>query len=277
MWQKTSTRVAGLSMIILMTGGAATGAKAGSDPPPARAAAKAPGADSDGVLSVSIPAGTYTVTHTERGDEISAEGFGSLLVPGKPLLPSKIFAIAIPPEAELLAVSYAAGDGVVLPGTYEVPPAPLPRVIGREDPAIYEKDRALYRENLNSAYGSDVAYPPEVVETIRTSGYRKYNLVDVRVSPFAYRPLSGSLTHYPEVTVQPGFPRWSVRDGMIRACFPCDSVVSGHFDRSTQWVTGENKHFVLNLTADSNSISLGRRSRAIEAWFPFVNWMKHSV
>ena len=36
---------------------------------------------------------------------------------------------------------------------------------------------------------------------MRTAGYRKYNLVDVRVTPFAYRPLSGELTYYPRLTL----------------------------------------------------------------------------
>ena len=61
---------------------------------------------------------------------------------------------------------------------------------------------------------------------------------------------------------QPGFPRWSAPDGMIRACFSCDSRVSGHFDRSTQWVTGKNKHFVFSLMANPSSNSTKRELHA---------------
>ena len=200
--RNSSDPTATLILTILVTAGVAIGARAGDDAPPAPATPVAPRADADGAFSVPIPGGTYRITSTARGDEITAEGFGSLLVPGKPHLPSKIFALAIPPGTEVVAVNCAPGEGVVFPGTCKVPPAPLPRVIGEEDPAIYEKDRALYQENYNSVYTSDAAYPPEAVELVRTAGYRKYNLVDVRVNPFAYRPLSGRLTHYPEITVQ---------------------------------------------------------------------------
>jgi hypothetical protein len=54
---------------------------------------------------------------------------------------------------------------------------------------------------------------------------------------------------------------------MIRACSPCSSRVSGCFDKSTQWVIGENRHFVFDLTANSDSNSAARRSRARQ-WSP---------
>ena len=48
-------------------------------------------------IGVTIPVGSYEIINTDQGDEISVEDFGRLLVPGKPNLPSKIFAVAIPP------------------------------------------------------------------------------------------------------------------------------------------------------------------------------------
>ena len=59
----------------------------------------------------------------------------------------------------------------------------------------------------------------------------------------------------------PGFPRWSGRDGMIRAVWACYSRVSGHFDRGTQWVTGENKHFVFSLMASPVACGLPHHNR----------------
>lgn len=153
-------------------------------------------------VSQSIPVGTYYIEHSEKGQMISVEGYGRLLIPGKPNLPSKIFAIAIPPGAEMNQVTFSLGQGITLPGTYEIPPSPLPRVIGQEDPLLYERDRRMYEENYNSVYGSDEPYPASVGELVRTAGFRRYNLVDVRVTPFVYRPQSGQLTYYPEITVQ---------------------------------------------------------------------------
>jgi len=151
--------------------------------------------------SVAIPVGQYEISATRQGADVAVEGFGSLLVPGKPKLPSRIFAIAIPPGAEVTGVTCDAGEGVVLPGTYAVPPAPLTRVIGKEHPGISARRLRMYQENHDAVYGSDDAYPAEVAELVRRAGYRKYNLVDVRVAPFAYHPRTGRLVFHPQITV----------------------------------------------------------------------------
>ena len=156
----------------------------------------------DGVISVPVPIGTYEIKHTQLGQEVYVENFGRLLVPGKPNMPSKIFAVAIPPGAEVAGVTFDLGEGIVFPGTYDIAPSRLPRVIGEEKPELYARDLEMYEANFNSVYGSDEPYPASVGEVVRTAGFRKYNLVDVRVTPFTYRPVSGELTYYPEVTVQ---------------------------------------------------------------------------
>jgi len=166
------------------------------------APAGAPAASDDGTISVTIPVAAPEITKAEQGDEVFAEAFGRLLVPGKPNLPSRIFAVAIPPGAEFAGLTFDTGAGVVLPGTYNVPPAALPRVIGQEDPLVYAQEQRVYEQNHKAVYGNDAAYPQNVAEFVRTGGYRKYNLVDVRVTPFAYRPVSGQLTYYPSVTVR---------------------------------------------------------------------------
>ncbi len=155
----------------------------------------------DGTISQAIPIGTYEIRQTADGQEVYVEDFGRLLVPGKPNLPSRIFAIAIPPGAEVTRVTFDLGEGIILPGTYKVPPSTLPRIVGQENPALYEKDRLMYEENYSSVYGSDDPYPASVGEFLRTAGLRKYNLVDVRITPFVYHPQSGRLTYYPQVTV----------------------------------------------------------------------------
>jgi len=155
----------------------------------------------DEKVSITIPVGTYKIRDTTGGQDIFVENFGRLLVPGKPNLPSKIFSLAIPPGAKVVEVNYDAGRSIVFPETYEMSPTPLPRVIGQEDPLIYERDKRRYEESFRSVYGSDEPYPQNAVEFVRSASYRRYNLVDVRVTPVRYRPLSGQLVYYPEVTV----------------------------------------------------------------------------
>jgi hypothetical protein len=189
-----------------------------------------------------------------------------LLVPGKPNLPSKIFAVAIPPGAEVLEVTFNAGEGIVLPGTYEILPSPLPRVIGREDPLIYEREREMYEENYNAVYGSDRPYPQSVGEFVRKAGYRNYNLVDVRITPFTYYPLSGSLVYYPDVTVD---VRYTFPDD-----FPFDDIVVDNlvsieqtaekiivnYDQAKNWypkgTTDRGTHDFVIITLDSLTSSV---------------------
>jgi hypothetical protein len=151
--------------------------------------------------SVTIPVGEYRISATPAGAEVTVKGFGSLLVPGKPKLPSRIFAIAVPPGAEVTGVTADAGEGVVLPGCHAVPPAPLPRVISEQDAGAGAERLRMYERNRDAVYGSDDAYPARVAQLVRRAGYRKYNLVDVRVTPFAYHPRSGQLVFHPQITV----------------------------------------------------------------------------
>jgi len=155
----------------------------------------------DGVISVGIPVGEYAIKETDVGYEVSVEGFGHRLVSGKPILPSKIFSIAIPPGAEFVDLSFESNDGIILPGYYYIAPCEAPDVIGVENPIVQQKEEQTYESNYESVYTSDEPYPASVVEFVSTAGYRKYNLVDVRVMPFTYHPASGSLVYYPDIDV----------------------------------------------------------------------------
>ena len=155
----------------------------------------------DGAITVNIPVGRYEINDAKQGHEVTVESYGRLLIPGKPNLPSKIFSVAIPPGAQFKSVSFETPNSVVLYGRYNVLPVSLPRVIGDENSAVYEKELDKYYENYKSTYGNNAPYPTSVVEFVQTSGYRKYNLVDVRVNPFTYYPLSGKLVYYPEIKI----------------------------------------------------------------------------
>lgn len=149
-----------------------------------------------------IPIGEYSIESTSRGDKISINDFGRLLIPGKPDLPSKIFTIAIPPGASLVTLEYEVGDEVILPGSYNIPPARLPRVIGKEDPVISSRDQRMYSDNYNLVYGKNDPYPGNSVELVGVGGLRKYNLVDVRVTPFTYHPQSGEVIGIHDLTLK---------------------------------------------------------------------------
>jgi hypothetical protein len=155
----------------------------------------------DGAITVTIPVGQYTMAKTSQGTEFTLKDYGRLLVPGKPNLPSKIFSIAIPPGAKVCDVSFEASKTLIIHGIYRIAPSPLPRVIGTKNPGIAGPDQKKYNDNYLSVYGQNNPYPASIGEVIGTGGYRKYNLVDVRITPFSYLPLSGVLIYYPDISV----------------------------------------------------------------------------
>ena len=202
-----------------------------------------------GEISIEIPIGSYEIKNTENGDEIYLEDFGILFTPGKPNLPSKIFSIAIPPGAEPIDVKFERGEGITLDGGFNINPVDLPRVIGQEKPEVYQQEVAKYNENYNSVYGSNDPYPSQNVEFERTSGYRHFNLVDVRVNPFTYKPVSKELIFYPDILVK---VTYSYKNGN----FP-QKVISNNNQRTEEFT----EQFVLNYDQTKNWYETGKGSR----------------
>jgi len=75
-------------------------------------------------LIITVKAGEYQITSGDKGERIEMEGFGYLMVPGKPLLPAKNFLIALPPGAKVQSVEVKGIGGVQLPETYQIMPTP---------------------------------------------------------------------------------------------------------------------------------------------------------
>jgi hypothetical protein len=219
--------------------------------------------------SVNVAAESYTIVNEAQGQRASIEGFGSLGVPGQPQLPARIFAIAIPPGAEVVEVTYG-GAAVVLPGKYDIVPAALPRVIGDEDPLIAAAERQRYEENHAAVYGCDDVFPARPVELVRTAGYREYNLVDVRVTPLAYRPASGVLTHYPCITVQVRYRMpATARDVVVNSSRRIDRVARDivlNYDEAQTWYRADRQQRGLH---DFVIITLDSLTSAVA---PLVNW-----
>jgi len=155
----------------------------------------------DGEITVTIDIGDYEIVNIGDQAEIKVDDFGHYTVSGKPDLPAKIFSIAIPPGSEFVEISYSTGEGIVLTNSYNVIPNSIPAVIGKEDPLVRVKEEKTYQENYESVYESDETYPSSNVQLVGTGGYRRYNLVDARIIPFSYKPISGKLTYYPDFTI----------------------------------------------------------------------------
>jgi hypothetical protein len=148
-----------------------------------------------------INSGSYEIKDAGDGrQEIMMEGFGQLLDPGKPKLPSRIFNIAIPPGVRVNSVD-AVGMGLTeLEGTYRIVPAPVVNALSASEEEI-ELNRLEYEAVVKKAFESDAPYPNQAGGLKNQGAYRKYNLVQVRYSPFYYQAKSGKLYLYPSLNV----------------------------------------------------------------------------
>lgn len=145
-----------------------------------------------GEINVSVTVGSYSIIKTMNGEKIVAEGYGRVPNPGEPFLPSKIVSIAIPSNAVLTDLRWDLGKKIELNGTYNIIQVPASTQI-KESTQIFS--------NIETMCKSTCSYESDIVYLVGTSGYRAYNLVDVRVSPFVYSPTSGIVEYYPTISL----------------------------------------------------------------------------
>jgi hypothetical protein len=150
------------------------------------------------VLTVEVAANSCQIINKGAEQMIEMEGFGYLVVPGKPMLPSKNFLIALPPGAKLKSVEVNGIGAEQLPGIYRVTPSPpiLPLSGTPQYQELLSELQREWQENNQTAYTTDQPYPG-VVGKLKNSGtLRKYSYVSVTFCPFSYHPQSGRLVHY---------------------------------------------------------------------------------
>lgn len=230
--------------------------------------------DEDGEITVHLPVGMYEIKTTDFITEVSLEGYGRLLIPGKPNLPSKIFSIAIPPGTIVQDVQFHGLSDVILPGTHQIAPCVLPRVIGVEDPAIYASDQRRCEDNYLSVYGQDNPYPSSIGEVVGTGGYRTYNLIDVRINPVTYYPLSGKLIYTSDISVT---IRYTYPEGFSKTAIAIDTLprteqtarkIILNYDDAQPWYPpgprGREQYEYVIITLDT----------LVSSVTPLVNWEK---
>ena len=218
---------------------------------------------------------------------------GSLALSGKPGLQSKIDVLFSPNGGctDRIVEEISSARQTVRVQAYSFTSAPIAKAIRAAHTRGVDCEVILDSSQETSKYsGADTLHNHGVqvlIDDAHAIAHNKIILVDgntVITGSFNFSRAAEErnaenllvISGYPELA-KPGFPRWNAHDGMNSACFPCDSRVSGHFDRSTRWVTGENKRFAFNSTASSGSNSTGRRSRVMPVCLRFVNWMKRSA
>ena len=221
-------------------------------------------------LSVAVPQAAATITETSAGQRVQIEGFGTLHEPGVPQLPMRIYPIAIPPGAELVRVTCTASEPFALPTRCDVPPAPVWEPLGPASEQARAAEQQRFDANHAAIYATDQPYPPNPVEFVRTAGYRGYNLVDVRVTPLAYRPVSGQLLHYEDITIHVDYRLPARQDAPTAE--PASAVERStrdlilNYDQATAW------HAEPPRNTDRYEFVLITLDSLVDAVAPLVAW-----
>ena len=152
-------------------------------------------------IQLTIETPSFNVVEKNSENQIIVENFGRLSILGGPILPSRIISIALPPGATYSGYSYEFSDSIMLTGDYTIPPLPIPDLVDSISVNIKTEYKNMYNENYQRIYNCDDIFPAKPVEFIDTACYRQYNLVDFRISPFYYQPLSKTLSYYPSIKI----------------------------------------------------------------------------
>jgi hypothetical protein len=147
------------------------------------------------IVPVTFPVeGDYRFVERNGGQVIEVEGYNYLIVPGKPMIPSKTLLLALPPGARVRFVEVEGTGAAELPGTYRIAPSapPLPLSGG----PVSERVLNEWKKSRELAYASDSAYPGEMGVMKGSGTLRKYSYVSVSVYPLSYHPESGRLIRY---------------------------------------------------------------------------------
>ena len=151
-------------------------------------------------LTLSVFAPDHRITHTGVYDQIVLDGYGSLLEPGKPILPEKRLYVALPPGARVISVQVTGIGATVLPGSFRIEPAPaLQPTASSERAGVDELRRRMQAEwqtNYEAVYSSDRPYPESQGRLVASGALRKYAYAAVSFYPFSYSPRSGELIRY---------------------------------------------------------------------------------
>jgi hypothetical protein len=150
------------------------------------------------VIELEVRSAEYQIVEEERGQLIRMDGFGHLMVPGKPLLPARNVLIELPPGAHVLSTEVMGLNGTELPGEFEIMPSSqiMPLADLRQYQELSAKLRDEWEANRESVYSNDLPYPAQRGKLVGYGTLRKYSYASIAFYPFSYLPESGKLLHY---------------------------------------------------------------------------------
>jgi hypothetical protein len=214
----------------------------------------------NGSIEVHISIPSYSLVQKDGSDVITVPGYGNFTEPGAPKLPGRMYAIALPPGAEVVSCEFSPAPAQILGHRFKISPCPLPRIIGEENTELQARELIEYENTYQMIYNSNTPYPGQIGKFIRKAGYRRYNLVEVWLTPFSYCPLSGELAMYQKITVRVNYHFPTTKVVEIEDYLPRTEAIAReliiNYDQAQQWYAMDKppgivvKHPLVIITSD---------------------------
>lgn len=155
-------------------------------------------------ISLDIKAGKYAIVKSEHpglkgkqaGSSVRMEGFNATTSPGDPKLPVRIYEIALPPNVDWqsLKLSADAGETKIIPGEYDILPAPPERArVDDQELVDWGEGKDIVGGRNMHIYGKDAYLPQNPVRIVAHSQLRKWRFIRVEFSPIQYNPAKKSI------------------------------------------------------------------------------------
>jgi hypothetical protein len=152
-------------------------------------------------LWIQVPDHSLHLDTHDNTTRLEMQDYGTMNIPGKPRLPSRIFAVAVPPGAAIHNVEIHSGTVEQVPGRHSIDPVDLylPLInLSEEELARYE---AEYHANMEEVYSRSAFWPESPGWLLGEAGFRKYRLADIQINPVQYNPVTRELIHHKDIHI----------------------------------------------------------------------------
>jgi len=233
------------------------------------------------IFNVQTP--EYQIIADDDFDHIEMEGYGDLLIPGKPSLPVKRYLIALPPGMRVLSVDIKGIAACPVAGRFHIEPAPPIMPVSGTDHfhELRQQMQQQWQSSYDATYLSNEVYPGDRGALAGAGTLRKYAYASVAFYPFDYHPQSGELVLFSgaRITVEykpaiPGSPT-AVQSAQLAGDTVADlraQQLFSNFEQARQWYsTSGSSRSQKREISDYVIITTGDLRPAIEA-SDFLSW-----
>ena len=217
--------------------------------------------NANGSLRFTLVPMRHESTKAQDGsDVIKMKGFGRELSPGNPVLPRKVYNIAIPPNViwSSIELKVISANTHALEGTYDLQPAgPYMASAGGRIKESWGASKKIINGKNADIYEVNANYPLNPVKLLPYGQMRKWKFVRVSFSPFQYNPVAKKLFLTEKIELELSY---SLSDEKMAQSLISDTVMDDvaaqtllNYDQAKAWYNPEGSVGDLALSQAATS------------------------